>query len=58
MTIKPIAPMRMQHGMCGLILSGMLDCGDEYGFVEADLEFLSVEDVFRPLGSGSLVLND
>lgn len=44
--------------MCGLILSGMLDCGDEYGFVEADLEFLSVEDVFRPLGSGSLVLND
>ncbi len=58
MTIKPIAPMRMHHSMCGLVLAGMMECGDVYGFVEADVEFSSVEDVFRPLGNGSLVLDD
>ena len=44
--------------MCGLILAGMMECGNVYGFVEADLEFLSVGDVFRPLGNGSLVLDE
>ena len=56
LTIEP-APMRMRHSMCGLVLVGMMECGEKYGFVEADVEFLSVEDVFRPFGNGSLVLD-
>lgn len=56
LTIKP-APMKMRHSSCGLLLAGMIDCGDVYGFVEADVEFLSVLDVSRLLGNGSLVLD-
>ena len=55
LTVKPTPSMR--HSTCGLILAGMLECGDDYGFVEADLQFLSVDDVFRPFGNGSLGLD-
>lgn len=47
----------MWHFACGLVLVGMMRCGEVHGFVEADLEFISVEDVFRPFGNGSLVLD-
>ena len=54
LVIRP-APS-MWHFACGLVLAGMMRCGEVHGFVEADLEVISVEDVFRPFGNGSLGL--
>lgn len=55
LTVTP-TPM-MRYSTCALIFSGMVECGDFHGFVEADLEFLSVRDVLNPFGKGSLLLD-
>lgn len=56
LTVQPTPIMR--HSACGLILAGMLDCGELYGFIESDVEFLDVEDVFNSFGNGSLLLDE
>lgn len=47
----------MRHSTLALVFAGMIDCGELHGFVEADLEFLSVRDVTRPFGNGFLLLD-
>ena len=54
LTIMPTPSMR--HSTCGMILAGIIGCGGLYGFVEADMVFLSVRDPFRPFANGTLAI--
>lgn len=47
----------MWYAACALVLAGMIRCGELHGFVEADLEFISVVELYSPFGNGSLVLD-
>lgn len=54
LTIMPTPSMR--HSTCGMMLAGIIGFGGLYGFVEADMVFLSVRDPFRPFANGTLAI--
>ena len=55
LTVRPLRMVRLTT--CGLILAGMVDCGDWHGFVEADMDFLMVDDPSNPLAKAEIMLD-